>query len=79
MLLMEHPSIRSDRVRELRMENHLTQQELAVAADLSLGQVNRIEGGKIERPQFRTVRALARVFGVEPDELLISNGNGQAS
>jgi len=78
VLVMEHPSIRSGRVRELRIENHLTQQELAVMADLSLGQVNRIEGGKIERPQFRTVRALAHALGVEVDELLSSNLNGSS-
>lgn len=74
-ILEEQPQVKPGVLRSLRMEKHISQQELAQAADLSLGQVNRIESGSIKRPQFRTLRKLAQALDVEVDDLLISNGN----
>ena len=78
---MQQPPIRPDKVRDLRIERQLSQQDLAVLAELSLGQINRIENGRIEHPQFRTLRKLARALGVEAAELLddtASNGDGSS-
>ncbi len=75
----EEPRINWEEVRRLRKERRISQQELAFHADLSLGQISRIENGKIEHPQFKTVRNLAHALGVEPEDLLEGNGNGQGT
>jgi transcriptional regulator with XRE-family HTH domain len=72
MLTTKKPSKRAidaDAIRQIRMDREITQQELANVADLSLGQISRIEGGRIASPHFRTVRKIAGALGVETDEL----------
>jgi transcriptional regulator with XRE-family HTH domain len=52
-------------VRELR---GLTQSKLAAAAGLSRVSVSHLENGHVE-PNLRTMRALAKVLDVKPDQL----------
>lgn len=55
-------------LRQLRETHHLTQEQLAVAAEVSTSTVYHIEAGKV-RPRTAIVRRLARALGVSPDEI----------
>lgn len=52
-------------LRQLRGQHHLTQEQLAVAAEVSTSTVYHIEAGKV-RPRPAIVRRLARVLAVDP-------------
>jgi transcriptional regulator with XRE-family HTH domain len=52
-------------LRRLREERHLTQEQLAVAAEVSTSTVYHIEAGKV-RPRPAILRRLARVLVVDP-------------
>jgi len=52
-------------LRQLREPQHLTQEGLAVAADMSPSTVYHTEAGKV-RPRPSIVRRLARALGIEP-------------
>ena len=60
----------SEKVRERREGNWMTQQEVAAAMGVSLFTVQRIERGE-GNVRSATARALARVLKVTPDELLV--------
>ncbi|MGH3144825.1 MAG: helix-turn-helix domain-containing protein [Rubrobacter sp.] len=64
------------RARERRM---WTQVRLAGEAGVSPTTVSGIESGRILRPHFGTLRKLAGVLGVEPEELLTSAGAAQSA
>ena len=55
-------------LRQLREQHHLTQEQLAVAAEVSTSTVYHIEAGKV-RPRTAILRRLARVLDVSPDEI----------
>lgn len=59
------------RMRERRM---WTQSKLAQEAGVSPTTVSGIEGGRISRPHFGTLRKLARALGVPAEELLGRSG-----
>lgn len=76
-ILEEQPQVKPAALRSLRMKRHISQQELAQGAGISLGQVSRIESGNIKRPQWRTLRKLAQALDVEVDDLIDdTNANG---
>jgi transcriptional regulator with XRE-family HTH domain len=52
------------RLRRLRLDQALTQEELAQAAGLSPGTVTRLEGDPARSVSPRTVRKLAKALGV---------------
>src|SRR5262245_39705307 len=58
------------RIKELRERADLSQQELAVKADLSLSLVAKLEQGKKADPRVSTVLALTGALAVTPGELL---------
>lgn len=60
------------RIAELRKEHGLTQQELADRLFVSRELVCKWELGK-RKPDFRTVRDIAAVLGVEPDAIESEN------
>jgi transcriptional regulator with XRE-family HTH domain len=62
--------IRRDVMKYHRTLQHMSQQRLAERAGLSLGQVSRIESGRIETPHFPTIEKLATALGIEEDELI---------
>lgn len=62
--------IRGDVVKYHRMRQRMSQQRLAEKAGLSLGQISRIESGKIESPHFGTIEKLAAALGLEEDDLI---------
>ena len=57
-----------DRLKALRIEQALTQQELADKAGVALNTVARLERNESE-PHMPTARKLARVLDVHPREL----------
>jgi DNA-binding XRE family transcriptional regulator len=61
--------LRVDFMRSRRADLGLSQQDVAVAAGLTVGTVNRIENCHTD-PNFRTVVQLARVLNVSLDKLV---------
>ena len=61
----------SNRIRELRAKHHLTQQQLAEAADLDYKSVQRLEA-KHPRfyPKLDTLERLAKALKTAPSDLL---------
>jgi transcriptional regulator with XRE-family HTH domain len=58
------------RLKHLREASGLSQQEVAVKADLSLSLVAKLEQGKKADPRASTLLALAEALGVRPGRLL---------
>jgi transcriptional regulator with XRE-family HTH domain len=55
-------------LRELRHERMITQREVAERAGITVTTLSRIENGKVI-PTFKTIRNLAEVFGISPQEM----------
>jgi len=62
-----------DRLKALRVEQALTQEELADRAGVSTNTVARLERNETE-PHMPTVRKLASALGVEPRRLTTTEG-----
>jgi len=62
--------VRPDVIRYERTRQRLSQQKLAEKAGLSLGQISRIESGKIEAPRFPTIEKIASALRVAEDDLI---------
>ena len=60
----------SERVRTLREAAGLSQQEIAIKADLSLSQISKLEQGKKADPRASTLIALALALGIKPGQLI---------
>lgn len=59
----------AERIRELRIENNLTQLELAQRANLERKAISRYESG-LNVPGGKALSMLAQIFGVSADYLL---------
>ncbi len=55
-------------LRDLRQQRMLTQREVAERAGLTITTLSRIENEKVI-PTFRTIRNLAAVFDISPQEM----------
>ncbi len=58
------------RLKEHRERRGLTQMELATLSGVSRATIARYEGGEVRRPHPSTVRKLARVLKVRPEDLV---------
>lgn len=58
-----------ERIRSLRVERKLRQEDVAAFIGTDAGSLSRIEHGKRE-PSLRQLRRLAEKFGVSPSTLL---------
>ncbi len=58
------------RLGEIRDERWMDQKELAKAVGVSPHTISRIETGKTPYPHKKTVRAIAQVLGVHPNDLV---------
>jgi transcriptional regulator with XRE-family HTH domain len=58
-----------ERLKDLRVRQALTQEELAAKAGIGKNTVNRIERNLTE-PHMSTLRKLAQALGVEPHKLV---------
>jgi len=63
-----------DTLRQLREQRQLTQEQLAVAAEVSTSTVYHIEAGKVQ-PRPSIVRRIARALGVSPEEIDLSRAS----
>lgn len=57
------------RIKELRKEKGLTQEELAIKAGVSYTTLTKVENEAIKNPSFETVAAIAKGLEVTLDEL----------
>ena len=62
--------IRADAIRRARIRKRWTQEDLARNAGLSLGQISRIESGRIDAPHFSTIAKIAQALGVADEDLI---------
>lgn len=58
-----------ERVRQLRRERLLTQEELSEKSGVGVASIIRIERGQVE-PRFSTIRKLAKALEVDPPQLV---------
>ena len=56
------------KLRELRQQRLMTQREVAERSGITVTTLSRIENGKVI-PTFKTIRNLAEVFGISPQEM----------
>jgi len=59
-----------ERLRELREAKGMTREQLAFRSGLSVSTIQRMEVGFRAVPYYTSVEAVARVLGVEPNELI---------
>jgi transcriptional regulator with XRE-family HTH domain len=62
-----------DRLRDLRKRRLLTQEQLAARSGVGIATIVRVERNQVE-PQGRTIRKLAEALGVQPEELVKTEG-----
>jgi transcriptional regulator with XRE-family HTH domain len=55
---------------DLRVQQELTQEELAAKAGTSPTTISNLESGRVARPQYRTLRKVAAALGVDVEELV---------
>ena len=63
-------SFDNEAIRAARQAKHLSQQDLAVKANVGPGTIERLERGQHEDPQLGTILRLARALDVEPSTLV---------
>lgn len=63
------------KVRRLRDEEWLSQEELAQKAHVAIHTISRMETGKHPYPRRSTIFAVADALGVKPEELLRPENN----
>jgi transcriptional regulator with XRE-family HTH domain len=63
-----------DRLRQLRKQSLMTQEELAARSGVAVSTIIRIEHNQVE-PQGSTIRKLAEALKVEPQELVRGAGD----
>ncbi len=56
-------------LKELREAAFISQRDLAAASGISKATIAALERGRRRRPQWRTLRALAKALGVHPKEI----------
>jgi transcriptional regulator with XRE-family HTH domain len=71
--MRRYPDLDGDRLRQLRLERALTQMDLSQMTGLSVDAISRLEN-ELRYAQVSTVRRLAQALGVEPQELLKTQG-----
>jgi transcriptional regulator with XRE-family HTH domain len=71
--MRRYPELDGDRLRQLRLERALTQMDLSQMTGLSVDAISRLEN-ELRYAQVSTVRRLAQALGVEPRELLKTQG-----
>lgn len=64
--------ILGQRVRSLRLAHGFTQAHVARAAGITEAGYSRIEHGRVACPRPETIQAMARLFGVDPTDLVSS-------
>jgi len=55
-------------LRQVREQHMMTQREVAASANITVTTLSRIENGKV-KPSLSTIRSLAKVFDIPPQEM----------
>jgi len=55
-------------LKALREKRVITQEELSTASGVGVATISRVETGRV-KPSIKTTRALAKAFGISPEEL----------
>lgn len=63
------------KIKRLRLEKDMTQEELAVKAGIPYATLIKIEGDTVKNPTINTLQKLAEALEVSVDELLIKISN----
>jgi len=71
--MRRYPELDGGRLRQLRLERALTQMDLSQMTGVSVDAISRLEN-ELRYAQVSTVRRLAQALGVEPRELLKTQG-----
>lgn len=71
----EKKIVLGERIKELRKEMMMTQDNLSIATGISLRTIEDYEQGKAKTPSAVTVLLLSSFFGVEPANLLYGGGS----
>lgn len=62
------------RIQQLRREHGMTQRQVAAELGIDFTYLSKLENDRGEPPGEETVRRLAQLFGVDPEELLAKAG-----
>jgi len=60
------------RLKKLREEQFLSQEDLAKKSEMTVSTINRLEKGK-QKPRFATIRKLAKALKVKPKDIDFDN------
>ena len=71
--MRRYPEVDGVRLRQLRLEQALTQIELSRMTGISVDAISRLEN-ELRSAQISTIRRLAEALRVEPRELLKTEG-----
>lgn len=63
------------KIKKLRLEKDMTQEELAVKAGIPYATLIKIENDSVKNPTINTLQKLAQALEVSVDELLIKISN----
>ncbi len=74
---MRKQRVNGEKVRDLREYAWMSQGQLAEKAGVALHTVNRIERGHTPYPQNSTLKSIAEVLEVNPQELLHGKGGDE--
>ncbi len=55
-------------LKELRIENVLSQRDLAELSGVTVSTINRLENS-LQKPTFKTIRKLAKAFKIKPQDI----------
>lgn len=58
------------KIKKLRQKNNLTQEKLAIKADIPYTTFTKIESGVIKKPAIQTVAKIAKALSITIDDLL---------
>lgn len=62
------------RIKALRVQRMLSQQELAAQIDIDAGYLSKIEAGKVPPPSEKVIERLTEILDAEKDELMMLAG-----
>ena len=69
----------SKRIKECRLNNHLTQEDLANKLGLKKSAIAKYENGRVENIKRNTIEEMAKIFNVMPSYIIgwsdLPNGN----
>lgn len=60
----------SERIKQLRLQNNMTQEELGKALNLKKSAIAKYETGRVENIKRPTIAKMAELFGVSPSYLI---------